>query len=148
MSSLLKKIILQLLILVSSQIFLSCNEDVCNLPNGNQTSDLLARVSREHNYDYCNLLEAALKGNKDSIKKLALLDLSDAAGYDHGAVLVKIILKVGNSKFINAISNISKHEKGIVEGYLNVGLEYGNDRKYERSSLKEVFPDIYSFLNS
>lgn len=128
--------------------FISCKEEICNLPNGNKTSDLLARVAREHNYHYCALLSAALDGNKDAIRKLALLHFSDAAGYDHGAVLVEVIREVSEKRFIDAIRDIPIEEKALINGYLSVGLEYGYRKENQTMDFGTAFPALYAFLNS
>lgn len=146
MSKLLSLILL-LLALTLIPGFISCTEEICNLPDRNKTSDLLARVARENKYNYCDLLSAALDGNKDSIRKLALLHFSDAAGYDHGAVLVEVILEVNEKRFIDAIRDIPKNERGIIKGYLCVGLAYGYRKEYETKDLKVIFPALYAFLN-
>lgn len=141
-------IILALLSTCLAHFFISCNEEVCKLPNGKTTSDLLARVAREQNYNYCGLLGAALDNNIDSIRKLALLQFSDAVGYDHGAVLIEVISKVGENNYVNALYGISRKEKELVDSYLSVGLKYGYRKEYENRKLKEVFPSIDAFLNS
>lgn len=141
------KVLLLLLIIIFFLGLLSCQNDICKLPNGEKTTDLLASVVHNRNYNYCKLLEQSLNEDSNAIKSLALLNFSDAAGYDHGAVLVEVIFKIGEKTFINAIECISKEQKAAIEGYLSVGLEYGYRKECENKTVKQVFPDVYSFLN-
>lgn len=134
--------------IVLCHILQSCQKSTCKLPSGNSVSDLLITVSNEHNYNYCQLLESALKGDNNSIKKLSLLDFSDAAGYDHGAVLIELIHEIGPKKYTNALTSTSKEQKNLIEGYLDVGLMYGFRKEYENKPLREVYPDIHTFLNT
>ena len=146
MSNLQSKSALLLLLLVCIGIS-SCNEGTCKLPDGNYTSEILAIAAREKNCNYCTLLDSAINGDNNSIKRLALLDFSDAVGYDHGAVLIEVINKIGDAKFTNAITTTSKDQRITIESYLEVGLEYGYRKEYADKSLKEIYPKLYYFLN-
>lgn len=114
--------------------------------NGIEVSELLLVVSEEQNIDYCKLLNEAIKGNESSIKKIALLKIDDAAGYDHGAVLVDLIEVIGEDKFIESIKTINHSEKKRIKGYLEVGIEYGGNPNIQDETLKEVFPIINEVL--
>ena len=135
-------------LLSSIIVFLCCacwgNKEI----NGIEVSELLLVVSEEQNIDYCKLLNEATKGNESSIKEIALLDFSDGAAYDHGAVLVDLIEKIGEEKFVQSIKTINDSEKKWIKGYLEAGIEYGSNVNIKGQTLKDVFPKIYDFLNS
>lgn len=137
------------IILISSIIvFLCCACWGHKEINGIEVSELLLVVSEEQNIDYCKLLNEATKGNESSIKEIALLDFSDGAAYDHGAVLVDLIEKIGEEKFVQSIKTINDREKKWIKGFLEVGIEYGGNVNMPGQTLKDVFPKIYDFLNS
>lgn len=136
-----KKILLYVILLMC---FTSCGNKVIN---GIEVSELLLIVSEEQNIDYCRLLNEAVKGDDASIKQLALLEIYDGAGYDHGAVVVDLIALIGEDKFIHSIKTISIEQKKCIKGYIEVGLEYGNNTNLQAQTFKEVFPKIYDFLN-
>ena len=77
-----------------------------------------------------------------------MLDFSDGAAYDHGAVLVDLIEKIGEEKFVQSIKTINDSEKKWIKGYLEAGIEYGSNVNIKGQTLKDVFPKIYDFLNS
>ena len=135
------------IILISSIIvFLCCACWGHKEINGIEVSELLLVVSEEQNIDYCKLLNEATKGNESSIKKIALLKIDDAAGYDHGAVIVDLIEVIGEDKFIESIKTINHSEKKRIKGYLEVGIEYGGNPNIQGQTLKEVFPKINEVL--
>lgn len=131
-----------LLLIVSSCTDNSCS-DVANI----NVSELLIVSSNEQSYNYCELLTKAVKKDAKSVKMLSLLEFSDAVGYDHGSVIVDLILLIGEETYIDAIKDITPKEKSIIEAYVDVGLEYGNNQALKGQSLKVTFPILYSFLN-
>ncbi|MCU7616202.1 hypothetical protein NZ698_03245 [Chryseobacterium sp. PBS4-4] len=90
---------------------LACNRH-CNVKGIVVTEQLLI-VSQEKSVAYCELLDLALNGNNQAIKQLSLIDFKDSAGYDHGAILVKIICKIGEEKYIYAIHSLNLEQKKI-----------------------------------
>ena len=101
-----------------------------------------------HGISYCKLLNKAMEGNQEDIKKLILLDFSGAgaAGYYHGDVIVKLIDRLGEDTIISSLGNqLTKKEKGSIEAYISVGLEYGNN-PHHGQTLESVFPLINQYL--
>ncbi len=115
--------------------------------NGIIVSELLINVTENYNINYCEILHDAINGNSITIKKLTLIELYDSIAYDHGSVLVDLIYIIGEDKFINSIITINQKEKNLVRGYLDAGLEYGNNPNLINQSLESAFPIIYKFLN-
>ena len=93
-------------------------------------------------------MNEAIKGNDLSIRQLALLKVYDGAGYDHGAVIVDLIERIGENLFIESLTNINNEQKQWIKGSIEVGLEYGNNPNLQTQSFKEAFPRIYDFLNN
>ena len=101
-----------------------------------------------HGISYCELLNKAIEGDQKDIKKLMLLDFSGAgaASYDHGDVIVKLIDRLGEDTIISSLGNqLTKKEKGSIEAYISVGLEYGNN-PHHGQTLESVFPLINQYL--
>lgn len=141
-----KKIILKLLLYIISFMCFACS-DGRKVINGIEVSELLLSASEEQNIDYCKLLNESTEGNDGSIRKLVLLKFYDAAGYDHGAVLVDLIELIGEDKFIYSLTTTNCEEKKRIIGYIEVGLEYGNNANLQKQTFREAFPKIYKFLN-
>jgi hypothetical protein len=122
----------------------SCSNK-CNVDNI-EVSDLLGTVAKEKSINYCELLEVALTGDENAIKKLSLLEFDNSVGYEHGAVIVDLILVIGESEYIKAISRTNGEQRNLINTYLDVGLEYGNNSLVKEKDLKKAFPDLYFFL--
>lgn len=135
-------------ILILLVILQSCTPDKCDSISNFEVGELLLISSKEKSYNYCNLLENAVKKDQKAIKRISLLEFDGSVGYDHGYVLVKLIDTIGENEYLEAIQNISTKEKRFIEGYLDVGLEYGNIKEFQGKPLKKVFPEIYNFLTT
>ena len=101
-----------------------------------------------HGISYCKLLNKAIEGNQEDIKKLILLDFSGAgeAGYDHGDVIVKLIDRLGEETIISSLGNqLTEEEKGRIEAYISVGMEYGSNPHHGQKP-EVAFPLLYEYL--
>lgn len=110
--------------------------------------ELRIATDNHHGISYCKLLKKAIEGNQEDIRKLMLLDFSGsgAASYDHGDVIVKLIDRLGEDTIISSLGNqLTKKEKGSIEAYISVGLEYGNN-PHHGQTLESVFPLINQYL--
>lgn len=125
-------------------ITFSCSNK-CEI-EGIEVSDLLVISSGEKGVKYCDLLSESLRGDENAILGLSLLEFSNSTGYDHGSVLVDLILKIGEKKYIQAISQTSREQKNLIQSYLDVGLEYGNNATIKSKDIAIAFPDLSSFL--
>ncbi|MBC9798189.1 hypothetical protein [Sinomicrobium weinanense] len=132
--------------LVIFLLFFSCNTP-CNVDRI-EVSELLLIKSEENAYHYCTLLKASMEGDENAIRELSVLDFSDSAGYDHGAVLVDLIGIIGEKEFINAIAAVDKKERKKIEAYIEVGLMYGGNPDLEEKPVEEAFPGLYAFLKN
>lgn len=130
-----------LLISTVSSCRLSC--DVKDI----SVSELLLESAVDKGIDYCDVVTKASLNDDDAIKQISVMDFDNAVGYDHGAVLVDLILKIGEQKYIEIITAFTKEDKNRIKGYLRVGLEYGGNPQVKSKSIDEAFPKLYIFLN-
>jgi len=135
------KIILLLLLFL---FFLSCSNS-CNV-SGINVSELLSVASKEKGINYCSLLKKAIKEDELAIRELSLLKFNDATGYDQGAVIIDLILELGENKYISSISEISNKEKILIESYIDIGFEYSEKPELKNKKPKNFFPKLYVFL--
>ena len=116
--------------------------------SGIYVSESLLIVSEEQGIDYCKLLSKAVNGDDVSIMQLSILEFYESVGYDHGAVIVDLIERIGENKFIHSFKIANTEQKNLVKWYIEAGLEYGNNPLKNDYSFEEVFPKVYFFLNS
>lgn len=126
-------------------LFISSCSNKC-VVNNIEVSELLGTIANKRAIDYCGLLETALTGDENVIKKLSLLEFNDAVGYDHGSVIVDLIIAIGEAKYIDSFPGINREQKWLIESYIDVGLEYGNNPVVKGKDLKNAFPGLYLFL--
>lgn len=121
---------------------MSCHCEVENI----KVSELLDAVAYDRNIDYCGLLKSSLKGDQKAIKEFSLLDFGDGTSYDHGSVLVDVILNIGEENYLEAIKDISEEEKREIFSYIEVGTMYHYDETISNKIPEQLFPKLTSFL--
>ncbi len=129
-------------------LLFSCKRSSCTDETGIHVSELLLITAGKQSYEYCELLRKAVKNDKASIKTLSLLEFNDAAGYDHGSVIVDLILLIGEENYVDAVKEANSKEKSTIEAYIDVGLEYGNNPDFKSQSLNSAFPTLAKVLQS
>lgn len=122
----------------------ACSEK-CTVGNI-QVSELLGSVSNEYKLNYCTLLENAMEGDKTSIREISLLNFENAVEYDHGGVLINLILNIGEDKYLDAIKPLNKKQKNNLIWRLELGIEYGDNDFTKKEQLKDLFPKINKYL--
>ncbi|WP_299610448.1 hypothetical protein [uncultured Aquimarina sp.] len=130
-----------IIIIVVCSLSISCNN--CDQVQGIEISELL---NRQIDDSYCEILDNAINLDKKSIVKISRYKISDAAGYDHGYVLVRLIEKIGEEEYFNGFQNLSLNEKKSVLSYLKAGLENGGNKIYKFKKLDEIFPILSKSL--
>ena len=98
-------------------------------------------------YSYSALVKSSLNKDSTSIKNLSTLKIYDAAGYDHGAILIAIANRIGEKEYIKLLGTLTDEEKQNILSYIEVGLEYG-DEKFKDKTPKEIFPYLIDYLES
>lgn len=123
---------------------ISCSEK-CKIRNI-EISELLVSISHQNNIKYCKILEKSMEGDNKFIRELSLLNFENAVGYDHGSVLVSLILNIGEEKYLEAIKPLNNEQKQRVKAFLEVGIEYGDNYFVNKRGLEEIFPKINEYL--
>ena len=109
---------------IYTTVYLNLNRG-SKVVNGIEISEVLLVHTKDRGIDYCEILSTATKGDEESIRELLLLEIYDAAGYDHGTVIVDLIKIVGEDKIIlKPISEpISFDEDGEPDQWETIGYE-------------------------
>lgn len=130
---------------IYTTVYLNLNRG-SKVVNGIEISEVLLVHTRDRGIDYCEILSTATKGDEESIRELLLLEIYDAAGYDHGIVIVDLIKIVGEDKIIRAIEVMNCKQKTSITSYIEAGLQYGNNPNSAKQELNDIFPDVYNSL--
>ncbi len=116
----------------------------CTNVEGIKISGLLRAGSLREGHQYCKMLKRSLKSDKSSLKEFSTLGIYDAASYDHGAILVKVICRIGADNYLQAIDGVSDEEINAIEAFLRAGIEYGSveDSLCVNSLIQEVLSEL------
>ncbi len=119
----------------------SCNYNSCSESIGIKLDYHLFTKVKINGYNYCELVNKALKGDEKALLYLTRVRVADGATYQHGAVMIELIEHVSEEKFMNIIQEISFEDQSVLYySYLRAGLEYTNNPKYINKTSKEAFP--------
>lgn len=136
----------KIILVVFNISIISCfNEPCCE----NITIDIPVNVKEEYDSapeNYCCILKSALKGNKEDVKRISLLDFSDGFTYEHGNVLLEIINVLDEKVYISSLVGISKQDRMKILSYLNAGFNFSRNKKYVNKRIEDVYPELYFFL--
>lgn len=107
-----------------------------------------------HSYSQNRLLikniEGVLAQESKFLPMLLEYDCGGAAGcYGLGNVIVQIINKIGEEKFIAMVKELNNAEKEELRGFINVGLEYGDSLHKNRKNrtFESEFPTLFKEIN-
>ena len=127
-------------IFISYLTICSChNETDIEIPYDMANVDLY-----EDSRHYCNLVnKSVLEEDEEAMREFSLISFSGCVYNGHGDVLIEIVLKVGEEKYLKSIQNLSLAEKAQVKIYFETGMEYYQGGK----DLAEVFPKIDAYLS-
>lgn len=93
-------------------------------------SPTLYEAAKNRNYNYCELVECSLNSSKICILKISKINnINNAAGYEHGEIMLQLIDSLGEDYYIDVIGNLSDYEKRNLLGYLSIGLQYDSSKK-------------------
>ena len=140
------KVYLSLLLFVF--LFVGCkSENVQGIIIGDT---LLAHQSFGENQKLKELIIKSLKKDEVAILKLKDFPNGGAAGsYELGYIITQIIYKIGEDEFYKTLSGFSSEEIKGFEGYINAGLEYGDndyDGIMDNKRMKQEFPKLYDLF--
>lgn len=95
-------------------------------PQGISISDKPSFTPITKHIKYKFLINRSLAENSDKLEALTEFGCGGGAGcYDHGWVLLQILIKVGDLKFSKMVVGFSNKNKSLLLGLLFVGGEYG-----------------------
>jgi hypothetical protein len=96
------------------------------------------------------IIQKTLKGDYNSLRRLNHFPCGEGAGcYDKGYIITQIIYKLGEDNFSKMVNILDQKELYGMEGYIDVGLEYGDnnfDGKIDNLIFKNEFPKLYKTL--
>jgi hypothetical protein len=137
-----------LIILFISCFFFSCKKE--NVEGIVIDNTLLLSQSLSDNKELCSIIQSTLKGDYNSLRRLNHFSCGDGAGcYDLGYVITQIIYKIGESKFNEMVDKLDRKELFVMEGFISVGLEYGDndyDGKKDGKKAEIEFPKLMKKL--
>ncbi len=104
------------------------------------------------NRELISLIEQTLDGDKEALSSLVTFPCGGASGcYDLGFVITQIIYKLGEDQFITIAKQLDKNERHQLEGFIQVGLEYGyhnKDNKCDNRRIAHEFPKLNKLMNN
>ena len=109
-------------------------------------SDTLENGLQDHYMQYVSLLNRAYNNDTDALNNFLKIDyVWDAAGYDHGGIVVELLVKCVDSAFYRSLNRLSAKELNFVSSYFRVGLEYSCDVPID--SIIQNYPKTYALLH-
>jgi hypothetical protein len=89
------------------------------------------------NLHYRFLIIGTLRGHAGALESLVNVDCGGGAGcYDHGEVLVQLLNRVGDAKFVSMVKESSIKSKFRRASLLAAGFEYGSSVKASESEVR------------
>jgi hypothetical protein len=103
--------------------------------------------SISNNFRYRYLVKSSLSGDENSFAELINFWCGGGAGcYDHGHVLIQILIKIGDEKFSIMIKKLNNVDKSYLISLLQAGQEYG--LKKDVHFLKINYPNTMIILQN
>lgn len=129
-------------LLIVSLFLCSCNLDTCSKRLGFPLSYHLFNKIRIDGSTYCELVNQSLDGNEKAIISLSKVKVYDGAGYEHGAVLIEVIDKMSEQKYIDLLKgDFTTHDiSKLFNTYIRAGMDFTDNPKYSRKKVEEAFP--------
>jgi hypothetical protein len=111
-------------------------------------SNTLEIVLDNHNKysEYVTLLNKASEEDSIALLNFFKIDyINDAAGYDHGFMLLQLLKIYGDKKFANVLQMTTDRDLNMVSQYFEVGIDSNSDHQNEE--LKRNYPISSDILN-
>jgi hypothetical protein len=127
-------------------IALACLATYCLVPRDSihgieLGGTLYSGQSPIENFQYRRLVGNAINGDVNALAELVEFPTGGgASSYDHGAVLVHILMKVGDLKFSGMAQTLDKRKGTELEGLLGVGFEYGFPASVNDVESRRLYP--------
>ena len=140
-----KKVFIVLIIISLSY----CNIDNCSDKIGFKLDYYLFDHIEVNGKSYCDLVNGALKGKKESVLELSKINIGDGASYEHGAVLIEVIDKLTELEYLKIINPLDvKERKAIYSSYVWAGLEFTRNPKYQKKRIEIAFPELTTMFQT
>ncbi|MFD2907176.1 hypothetical protein ACFSX9_00365 [Flavobacterium ardleyense] len=136
-----------MLFIIVTELLISCNNYNCTSKFGFELDSHLFSSIKVNGNTYCELVNGAFLGDELCIANLLKVDVKDFASYQHGAVLIELIDKIGEVDFLNKTAILSRKEKKNIYYSIKAGLEFIPNIKYHKKHLHSIFPLISKKLN-
>ncbi|WP_407556392.1 DUF1374 domain-containing protein [Winogradskyella sp. 4-2091] len=144
------KEILNSILFLSFSILIGCKSD--NVEGIILENTLVVHQSFSENRRMESLIKSSL--DKESNAFNQLIHFPNGGGessYNFGFVITQIIYKNNDDEIIKMIRNYDKKDIKLLESYIAVGLEYGDnnyDGNMDESNIKDEFPRLFNFINN
>ena len=123
-------------------LFCFCSKDRCSEEIGFKLDYHLFNKINVKGQSYCDIIKKSLNGEKEAIIDLSKVKVSDGASYQHGAVLIIVIDKLSESKYLEYISDLNQEEKSTIYYAIWAGLDFTNNQNYEGKRIEQAFPEL------
>lgn len=125
----------------------ACNLDTCSKRLGFSLDYYMFEKVRVGRSTYCELVNQSLDGNETAITNLSKVDVYDGASYQHGAVLIEVIDKISERKYLDLIqTQLPENMRRRTLSYLHAGMDYTENAKYKGKKMEEAFPLLSQFI--
>ena len=92
-------------------------------------------------HHYVKLVNRAMDKDTAALKELLLIDnIGDAAGYEHGDILIQLLENLGDDLYSIVLSTVPTNQKNNLQAYFMVGMDirkkeycFRIDKKYPKT---------------
>lgn len=133
---------IKLLVPILAIVITGCSNHTPEIPISNSLE-----IALGNNYNsYVDLLNRSVSNDTVALLKFIKIDnINDAAGYDHGYILYKLLETIGDNNFSSALKKLSPQEKINFVNYFEVGVD-ANDSLMSQYKIK--YPLSYDLIKS
>lgn len=124
-------------------LFSSCRQNTCENKFEFKIGTQLLYQADKSDYKYCSLIEKSINGSPEAVKKLSLLYFDSGFGYEHGAVLIEVIDRIGEDEYYKIISQLSEKQQKKALYNVRAGFEAIENPKYKNKSFEKALPRLY-----
>jgi hypothetical protein len=144
-----KKRILNSVIIICLGLLTSCKTD--SVEGIIFENTLVVHQDYSENKRMASLIKATLNEDSEAFKQLINFPTGGGeSSYNLGYVITQIIYRIGERETIELIKNYDNRDLNLLQGMINVGLEYGDndyDGKMDETFIKDEFPDLLKYIN-
>ena len=96
-------------------------------------------------HHYVKLVNRAMDKDTSALKELLMINnIGDAAGYEHGDILIQLLENLGDDMYSNVLSTVPTTQKIILQDYFCVGMDI-RKREY-RFRIDKKYPKTFNEL--